>query len=104
MMPPPREARDPSAWWDAYVRTYLERDLRDLAQVHSLPDFRRLASLVALRSGQVIDQAEIARTLGNSQATVHRHLGLLATVGWGAEPSTLLRTDPASLSKDGPLN
>lgn len=77
MMPPPRIARDPVAWWDAYVRTYVERDLRDLSQVHSLPDFRRLVGLLALRSGQVLDQAELARTLGSSQASIHRHLSLL---------------------------
>jgi predicted AAA+ superfamily ATPase len=35
-------ARERAIWFDGYVRTYLERDLQDLAAVHTLPDFRRL--------------------------------------------------------------
>ena len=33
---------DRAIWFDGYVRTYLERDLQDLASISALPDFRRL--------------------------------------------------------------
>lgn len=74
------------AWWDGYVTTYLERDLRTLSQVSSLPEFRRLMEAVALRQGQLLNRSEIARDLRLAQATVHRHIDLLEA----SEAATLL--------------
>lgn len=68
-----------SAWFEGYVRTYLERDLRDLAQVQGLADFRRLMRAAALRTGTLLNAAEIARDVGMPATTVGRHLGLLET-------------------------
>lgn len=66
-------------WWEGYVATYLERDLRQLSQIESLSDFRRLMEAVALRSGQIVNQTEIGRDIKISQATVYRYLNLLET-------------------------
>lgn len=66
-------------WWESYVATYLERDLRQLSQVESLPDFRRVMVSLALRTGQLVNQTSIARDTGVSQPTVHRYLNLLET-------------------------
>jgi predicted AAA+ superfamily ATPase len=64
-------------WWEGYVATYLERDLRQMSQVESLVDFRRVMALLALRSGQLLNQSEVARDAGLSQPTIHRYLNLL---------------------------
>jgi predicted AAA+ superfamily ATPase len=72
-----RDAADRRIWFDGYVRTYLERDLQDLAAISSLPDFRRLMRAACLRLGQLLNQTEIARDVALSQATVHRWLNLL---------------------------
>lgn len=64
-------------WWEGYVRTYLERDLRDLARISYLPDFRKLMSLVALRTANIFKQTEVARDIGLPQTTVSRYLNLL---------------------------
>lgn len=64
-------------WWRGYVMTYLERDLRTLSQVASLADFRRVMELAALRTGQLVNQTELARDAGVSQPTAHRYLNLL---------------------------
>jgi predicted AAA+ superfamily ATPase len=77
---PALELPTPSArslWFDGYVRTYLERDLRALSDVSSLPDFRRLMRAVALRLGQLVQQTELSRDIGLSQPTIHRWLNLL---------------------------
>ena len=66
-----------SLWFDGYVRTYLERDLRALSDVSSLPDFRRLMRAAALRLGQLVQQTELGRDIGLSQPTIHRWLNLL---------------------------
>ncbi|MCU0579297.1 MAG: ATP-binding protein [Desulfobacterota bacterium] len=70
-----------AAWWQGYIRTYLERDLRDLSQISSLPDFRRLMGLLALRNGQILKQSELARDAGLSQPTTGRYINLLEISG-----------------------
>jgi len=64
-------------WWEGYVATYLERDLRQMSQVESLVDFRRVMALLALRTGQLLNQSDVARDAGLSQPTIHRYLNLL---------------------------
>lgn len=66
-------------WWDAYVATYLERDLRQVAQIDALLDFRRVMELSALWSAQLINQSELSRNARLSQPTTHRYLNLLET-------------------------
>jgi hypothetical protein len=70
-----------SCWWKGYIRTYLERDLRDLTQITNLPDFRKMMGLLAMRSGQILKQSEIARDAGLSQATAGRYINLLEVSG-----------------------
>jgi hypothetical protein len=66
-------------WWEGYVATYLERDLRALSQVSSLADFRRVMQALALRSAQVLNQTTVSREVGISQPSVHRYVNLLET-------------------------
>lgn len=72
-----RSQSDRAIWFDGYVRTYLERDLRELSEVSSLPDFRRLMRAASLRVGQLLNQTELGRDVGSPQPTVRRHLNLL---------------------------
>jgi len=81
-MPPLLSLDSPQAWtrwWEGYVATYLERDLRQVAQIEALLDFRRVMELAALRSAQLVNQSEMARDAGLSQSTTHRYLNLLET-------------------------
>ena len=66
-------------WFDGYIRTYLERDLQDLAAISALPDFRRLMRAASLRLGQLVNQTELGRDAALPQPTVHRWLNLLET-------------------------
>ncbi len=75
-MPRPAER---AIWFDGYVRTYLERDLQDLASISALPDFRRLMRAACLRLGQLLNQTELGRDAALPQPTVHRWLNLLET-------------------------
>jgi uncharacterized protein len=79
-MPPVMTLETPRAvltWLDGYVKTYLERDLRELSQVESLIDFRRLMQCLALRTGNILNQADVAKDCGLSHATAHRYIKLL---------------------------
>lgn len=64
-------------WMDGYVKTYLERDLRELSQVKSLIDFRKVMQCLSLRTGQILNQAEVAKDCSLSHATTHRYIKLL---------------------------
>jgi predicted AAA+ superfamily ATPase len=64
-------------FWEGYVRTYLERDLRDLSEVASVVDFRRVMQLAAMRTGSLVSQSDIAKESAVSQSTVWRYLNLL---------------------------
>lgn len=66
-------------WWEGYVTTYLERDLRQLSQIESLSDFQRLMVALALRCGNMLNQTEVSRDTNISQPTVHRYINLLET-------------------------
>jgi predicted AAA+ superfamily ATPase len=70
-------AADRRIWFDGYVRTYLERDLQDLAAISALPDFRRLMRAASLRTGQLVNQTELGRDVALPQPTIHRWLNLL---------------------------
>ena len=70
---------DRATWFASYVQTYLERDLRDLSAISSLPDFRRLMTAASLRVGQLLNQTELGRDVALPQPTVHRWLNLLET-------------------------
>ncbi|MBI4585301.1 MAG: ATP-binding protein [Planctomycetes bacterium] len=83
-----KSGRTRAQWFDSYRQTYLERDLRDLAQIMNLPDFGRLLTSSAFRSGQLLNTAELSRDLGIPLNTVRRHLGILETTYqlWLAQP------------------
>lgn len=66
-------------WWQGYIATYLERDLREISQIDSLVDFRKVMEALALRSGQMLNQTEVSRDTGISQPTIHRYINLLET-------------------------
>lgn len=80
--------REAATWWEGYASTYLERDLRQLSQVASLPDFRRVMETLALRQGGLLNRSEVARDAGVTQPTAHRYISLL-------EASSLLTLVPA---------
>jgi uncharacterized protein len=70
-------AEDRLLWFEGYVDTYLQRDLRDLTQVGDLAAFARLMRLAALRSGRLLNQADLARDAEVSRATTARWLSIL---------------------------
>lgn len=68
-----------SLWWQGYIVTYLERDLRDLSQIANLSDFHRFMEVLALRCANILKQNEAARDAGISTSTASRYVNLLET-------------------------
>lgn len=64
-------------FYQSYVSTYLERDLRQIVNVGSLRDFERFLRACAVRAGQLLNKSGIARDVGISQTTVGQWLSAL---------------------------
>lgn len=64
-------------WLAGYVRTYLERDVRDLASFRDLEPFINLQHALALQTGQTFNASELANELKISSKTVQRYLEYL---------------------------
>jgi hypothetical protein len=68
---------DPFRFYRSYVATYLERDLRSALEVRSLRDFERFLRACAVRSGHLLNKAELARDVGISASTANEWLSVL---------------------------
>jgi len=76
---PPLFDRDLNAsdWFGNYIATYVERDVRQLAEVRDLETFSRFLRLCAARSGQVLNMSALGSDAGVSSVTVKAWLSIL---------------------------
>jgi len=70
-----------SLWFNSYVQTYLERDVRTITNVRDLVTFRRFLSLLASRHGQILNKTDLAAPLGVSVPTIGAWLHVLEMTG-----------------------
>lgn len=71
----------PSDFFEDYIQTYLERDLKLILNVSSLRDFRRFLTLLAIRTGQLIKYSEIAKEVGVAVNTIKSWVNALEVSG-----------------------
>ncbi len=64
-------------WLRNYVKTYLERDIRDLAQFRDLEPFVKLQRYTAINTGTLINASAVATQLGISAKTVSRYINYM---------------------------
>ena len=78
---PPAVARKSAArrdaWFQSYVTTVLQRDIRDLANIADSTAVPRLLSVVAARAGGLLNFADLSRTMALPQTTLKRYFALL---------------------------
>jgi uncharacterized protein len=65
------------AWFQSYLMTILQRDVRDLANIADLTAVPRLLAVVASRTGNLLNFADLSRNLGLPQTTLKRYFALL---------------------------
>ncbi len=64
-------------WLRNYVKTYLERDIRDLAMFRDLEPFVKLQRYTAINTGNLINASAVATQLGISAKTVSRYINYM---------------------------
>jgi predicted AAA+ superfamily ATPase len=100
-------ARRREAWFESYVKTLLERDVRDLAQIEGLVQLPRLLQLLAVRNGSSLNVSSLARDCGIPHTTLTRYLDLLKKLyllqmvpAWSADVDTRLTKAPRAYLVD----
>ncbi len=68
---------DPAKWYDNYIRTYLERDVRLVTNISNLLVFERFLRLCAGRAGQLLNMSSLAIEAGVDVKTVSSWLSIL---------------------------
>ncbi len=68
-----------NAWFQSYVTTILQRDVRDISNIEGLTAMPRLLELLAARTGGLSNLASLAGDAGMPQTTLKRYLALLMT-------------------------
>jgi predicted AAA+ superfamily ATPase len=71
------EAEARKEWLADYRSTFLQRDLADLARLHDLMPFSSFQRIIAQRSAQILNYADLARDSGISADTAKRYLEYL---------------------------
>ena len=92
---------DARGFYQSYVATYFERDLRAQLQVGSLRDFERFLRAAALHTAGLLNRAELARDVGISPSTAGQWLSVLERSGtvtllepWFSNPTKSLVKTP----------
>ncbi len=73
------ESMDRDAFYNSYLRTYIERDIRDLSVISDEMRFLNFVRIVAARTGQVLKYSELAKDAGISQPTAKTWLSILVS-------------------------
>lgn len=95
------------AWFANYVRTLLERDVRDLANIEALAQLPRVLRLLAARCGETLNVVSLSRDTGIPNTSLHRYLDLLKAVfllhhvpAWSTSHDTRLTKTPKTYMVD----
>lgn len=72
---------DAAVFYNSYLATYLERDIRSLTNVGSLRDFERFLRACALQSANLLNKADLARDVGIAPSTANQWLSMLEASG-----------------------
>lgn len=69
-----------AAWFDSYVSTILQRDVRDIAEISRVAALPRLLALLAARSMSLLNMAEVSRAADIPHRTLVRYIEILETI------------------------
>ena len=79
------ELQNPQMDWGTYyadyVKTYIERDVRELSAVQDLDSFKRFVIAAAARTGEVLNCSNIANEVGKDAVTIKNWISILEASG-----------------------
>ena len=73
-------ARGKSLWFNAYISTYVERDIRDVGELRDISAFIRFYNIIAPRSCSLLNKSDLASDANLSEATISNYLSMLEMI------------------------
>lgn len=74
-----RSSKRQKTWFDSYLTTILQRDIRDIANIEGLTQIPNLLKLLATRTSGLLNLSELSRGIQIPHTTLKRYLTLLET-------------------------
>lgn len=72
--------RGKSLWFNAYISTYVERDIRDVGELRDISAFIRFYNIIAPRSCGLLNKSDLASDAGLSEPTINNYLTMLEMI------------------------
>lgn len=72
--------RGKSLWFNSYISSYVERDIRDVGELRDISSFIKFFNILAPRSCGLLNKADLANSSGLSEATVSNYLSMLEMI------------------------
>lgn len=72
--------RGRSLWYNSYISTYVERDIRDVGELRDISAFIRFFNIIAPRSCGLVNKSNLASDANLSEATVNNYLSMLEMI------------------------
>ena len=74
-------APDRGRFFDSYIQTYIQRDVRDILKVSDETSFHSFLTAVAARTGQLLNYADLARDVDIAKQTAKSWMSVLEASG-----------------------
>ena len=68
-------------FYNSYVNTYIERDVKKIKDIGSVESFRKFMRAVAIRTGTTLNYNNIANEVGTSDKTIRAWMSVLVNTG-----------------------
>jgi len=72
--------RGKALWYNAYISTYIERDIRDVGELRDISAFIRFYNIIAPRSCGLLNKSDLATDANLSEPTVNNYLSMLKMI------------------------
>ncbi len=73
-------AKERFMWFNSYISTYIERDIRSIGELRDIDNFIRFFNILAPRSANILNKSNIAKDSKLNSLTVDNYLSLLEKV------------------------
>ena len=105
--PAQRAAKRRDPWFQSYIRTLLDRDVRDLANIDGLTQLPKLLRLLAARAGTPLNLSGLSRETNLPHTSITRYVDLLKALylirtvpAWSADAEVKLARTPKAYLVD----
>ena len=74
------DAKERFMWFNSYISTYIERDIRSIGELRDLNGFIRFFNILAPRTANILNKSDIANDTKLNSITVDNYISLLEKV------------------------